>query len=315
MEHEQTRPGSPAWRAWLRPRSELLIPVMGTLFFLLMSGGEGPGAGLPLTAAVLVLAAIYVGWIIRAPERLPLPAKPPRPIERHDVWLTLGSVVAAIAVGAAISLASSAPGEAADESAYTLATYLGMLALIALTATAGLLAERGLPVDLLPALRQRSLHRVSYVLISAVFIAFVVMVVGGVLSSNVASGVASLLGEAPSVPSAGGMEAEPWLALLLDMLIGAGLFEELLFRAGIMTLIWRLTGKWGWGLIVSAALFGFYHITLSGLSGQFLEAPVYSVVSSAVMGLFLGYVYRKRGLATVVLTHALMNFASIMLFA
>lgn len=315
MEHEQTLSGRRGWWAWFKPHRELLIPVLGSVFFLLMSGSEGPGVGLPIMVAVLALAVVYVAWILRAPKKLSLPEKLPRPIEQRDIWRTLGSVATVIAVGAAISLLASALSDAADELSYTLAAYLGMLMLIALTATAGLLAERGLPVDLIPALRQRSLSRLGYVLISAVFITFVVMIVGGVLSSNVASGIASLLGEAPISQDAASVESGPWFALLLDMLIGAGLFEELLFRAGAMTLIWKFTKKWGWGLIVSSALFGFYHITLSSLSGQFLEAPVYSVVNSAVMGLFLGYVYRKRGLTTVVLVHALMNFVSIMLFA
>jgi len=31
-------------------------------------------------------------------------------------------------------------------------------------------------------------------------------------------------------------------------------------------------------------------------------------VSSTIRGVFLAYVYRKRGLATVVLVHALINF-------
>lgn len=316
MEGGQTSSSGSGWWGWFKPRSELLIPVLGVMFFLLMSGGEGSGMGLPVTAVVLALAAVHVVWVVRAPEKLPLPEKTPHPIERRDVWRTLGGVAAVVAAGAGVSLLTSALTGETGESSYTLATYLAMLALITLTGAAGLLAERGLSVDLLPALRGKSLSRLGYALISAVFIAFVVMVVGGVLSSNVASGVASLLGEAPvSQDAAAGMETGRWFVLFLDMLIGAGLFEELLFRAGVMTLVWRITGKWGWGLAVSAVLFGFYHITLSGLSGQFLAAPVYSVVNSAVMGLFLGYVYRKRGLTTVVLVHALMNFASIMLFA
>jgi membrane protease YdiL (CAAX protease family) len=316
MEHGQALSNGPGWWGWLKSRSELLIPVLGAAFFLLMSGGEGSGVDLPVTALVITLAAAHVVWVVRAPEKLPLPEKTPRPVERRDIWRTLGGVTAVVAAGAGISLLTSALSGETGESSYTLAAYLAMLALITLAATAGLLAERGLPVDLLPALRGKGLNRLAYALVSSVFIAFVVMVVGGVLSSNVASGVASLLGEAPiSQDAAAGMETERWFVLFLDMLIGAGLFEELLFRAGVMTLVWRITGKWGWGLFVSAVLFGFYHITLSGLSGQFLAAPVYSVVNSALMGLFLGYVYRKRGLTTVVLVHGLMNFASIMLFS
>jgi membrane protease YdiL (CAAX protease family) len=316
VERRQALSNGPGWWGWLKSRSELLIPVLGSVLFLLMSGSQGPGVGLPITALVLALAAAHVVWIVRVPEKLPLPEKTPRPVERRDIWRTLGGVTAVVAAGAGISLLTSALSGETGESSYTLAAYLAMLALIALTATAGLLAERGLPVDLIPVLRQRSFSRLGYALVSSVFIAFVVMVVGGVLSSNIASGVASLLGEAPvSQDAAAGMDTGRWFVLFLDMLIGAGLFEELLFRAGVMTLVWRITGKWGWGLAVSAALFGFYHITLSGLSGQFLEAPVYSVVNSALMGLFLGHVYRKRGLTTVVLVHGLMNFASIMLFS
>ncbi|MBN1121131.1 MAG: CPBP family intramembrane metalloprotease [Anaerolineae bacterium] len=302
----------PTWRNWLKPRYELLIPILGTIIFLLMNGGDSP-AGLPIIVLILLLAAAYVAWIVRTPEQLPLPQKSPLPVPRQDTLRVLLIVTAVVVVSAAIAVSTSLLFEDRSEGVSNLGLYLGSLVLIVISATAGLIAERTLPIDLIPVYRQRNLNRLGYVVVSVFFIAMVVMLVGGVLSSSIASGVASLFGEAPLTDEV--MEPQHWFLLFLDMLIGAGLFEELLFRAGIMTLVWKVTNKWGWGLVVSSVLFGFYHITLSSLSGAFLEAPIYSVVSSTVMGLFLGTIYRKRGLSTVVLVHALINFVGIMMFS
>jgi membrane protease YdiL (CAAX protease family) len=106
------------------------------------------------------------------------------------------------------------------------------------------------------------------------------------------------------------------LVLLLNLLIGAGLYEVLLFRLGIMTLVWRLTRGWGWGLLGSALLFGLYHITpLSGISTFYTASPVSTVLTSFSMGLIMGIIYRYRGFSSAVLVHGLGDWVVIMLLA
>jgi membrane protease YdiL (CAAX protease family) len=310
----------PKWRnlglwAWFKPRIEILVPVIGLVLFLLMNGSGDRPAGLPVLAGICVLAGVYSTLIVRTPK-FSNPAKQPQQIEKQDAWKTLGQVALVVIGAAAIAILTSMSSQEDSESSSSLGMYLIILLIIIGTATAGLLAEKTLPVDLLPLFRQRDLNRVLYVLSAALFITMLVMIVGGILSSNIGQAVSSLVGETPPTQDAGeGFDRSQWPFLLLDMLIGAGLFEELLFRAGVMTLVWKLTKRWGWGLLISAVLFGFYHITLSSLSNHFLEAPAYSVVSSAVMGLILGCIYRYRGLSMVILVHALNNFVGLMMFS
>lgn len=105
------------------------------------------------------------------------------------------------------------------------------------------------------------------------------------------------------------------LILLVNLVIGAGIFEELLFRVGIMTLVWGLARRWGVGLIVSAILFGVYHLSpISGID-SYLTAPVSVFLNSFTIGIFTGLVYRFRGFTTTVLMHSLGDWMMIMIFS
>ena len=65
---------------------------------------------------------------------------------------------------------------------------------------------------------------------------------------------------------------------------------------------------WRRGLLASSVCFGLYHISLSGMSDYFLQAPVIAVVESFGAGLANGVIYRYRGFTTAVLVHALGNW-------
>ncbi len=299
---------------WIKLRAELIVPVLGLVLFYLINGDANRPATIPVWILVGILTVVYAWLIVREPQKTP--EKEPRTIEKRDIWRTLRTV-AAVVIGAAMIqiMTSMSEEDTSDGSSNSLIIYLVMLVLIIGFGTAGFLAEKGLKVDLLPVIRRRDFKHILYVLAAGFFIAVVVMVIGGGLSNNIGEAVGSLFGEVSREQSDSGfMPGVGWPSLFLDMLIGAGLFEELLFRAGIMTLVWKLTKGWGWGLVVSAILFGFYHITMSSLSGYFLEAPIASVVSSAIMGLVLGSIYRYRGLTMAVLVHALTNFIGLMMF-
>lgn len=300
---------------WIKTRAELIVPLSGLVLFYLINGQANQPATIAVWILVGVLAVVY-GWLIVAEPQKP-PTKAARPIEKSDIWRTLRTVAVVVIVAAAISIMLSVfEGDTSGDSNNSLITYLIMLVLIIGLGTVGFLAEKGLESDLLPVFRRRDIKHILYVLAATFFVAIMVMIIIGTLGQNVGEAVGSLFGEVPMERDASDFFlGTPWPVLFLEMLIGAGLFEELLFRAGIMSLVWKLTKKWGWGLLLSAILFGFYHITMSGLSGYFIEAPIASVVSSMIMGLALGSIYRYRGLTMVILVHTLNNFIGLMMFS
>jgi len=80
-----------------------------------------------------------------------------------------------------------------------------------------------------------------------------------------------------------------------------------------MTIVWRITRGWGWGLMVSALFFGLYHITpLSGISTYYTGSPVTTVLTSFTMGIIMGAIYRYRGIITAVRVHGLGDWVVIM---
>ena len=109
---------------------------------------------------------------------------------------------------------------------------------------------------------------------------------------------------------AGGMITEQGLGTRFVMSLGAGVWEETVFRLGIMTgvavLLERVLGLGRWvavavALIVSAVLFSaMHHIPPYG---DALHIGVF--VFRVLAGCFFGLVYWFRGFAIVVYTHAL----------
>jgi membrane protease YdiL (CAAX protease family) len=109
---------------------------------------------------------------------------------------------------------------------------------------------------------------------------------------------------------AGGVIAEQGMGTRFVMSLGAGVWEETVFRLGIMTgvavLFERVFGFGRWiaillGLIVSAVLFSaMHHIPPYG---DPLHVGVF--VFRALAGCFFGLIYWSRGFAIAVYTHAL----------
>ena len=109
---------------------------------------------------------------------------------------------------------------------------------------------------------------------------------------------------------AGGMIAEQGLGTRFVMSLGAGVWEETVFRLGIMTgvavLLERVLGLGRWvavvvALVVSAVLFSaMHHIPPYG---DRLQVGVF--VFRVLAGCFFGLVYWFRGFAIAVYTHAL----------
>ncbi|MBN2045633.1 MAG: CPBP family intramembrane metalloprotease [Anaerolineales bacterium] len=296
----------------IRERLELLVAAAGLLMFWMIqqfSENQMPVWAAPI---VLVLAGVYVSIILWKPIRLP--EKDSQPLSWGAVLkagrVTLPVVVISAGINILVSLISP------SESNPSLIWFFVYLILLVGLGSAGLAAERSLEADLFPVLRSLEFRWIIYVLVAALFLTFTQLFVDN-LFDDLFTRIGLAFGDSHVDPGSAAreFEARSPLVLLLKMLIGAGIFEELLFRVGIMTLVWSLTRRWKLGLLVSAVLFGFYHITpFSGME-TYLAAPVSAVLSSFTVGLFTGLVYRYRGFTAVVLMHSLGNWVMIMLFA
>jgi membrane protease YdiL (CAAX protease family) len=274
------------------------------------SNGKLPAVGLLVFACAAAIA--YAALVVWSP--MPLPSKAPRRMTSSEVKRT--AVIVTVIVLVALLLLASLPTTSGRSGSGGLVS-LFTLALIIALGTAGLAAERTLPEDLFPEVRRREFRRLFYVIAAALFLTVLTQLWGSVWS-GFARQMGSALGETP--PPDRNMisqfAAYNPLQLLLYFLIGAGLFEEFLFRLGIMTLVWALTRRWEWGLLASALLFGLYHISpINGLSQYNLQAPVITVVKSFGMGLANGLIYRYRGFTAAVLVHTLGNWLLVMILS
>lgn len=116
-----------------------------------------------------------------------------------------------------------------------------------------------------------------------------------------------VIGALPLVP---GTSEEAFSGLVMSL--GAGFYEELAFRVGLFGVValgirvvwgagligWTLTA--GWAVVAALAFSGWHHI---GPMGDAFDLTVFTY--RAVCGLFLTAVYRLRGFAPAVWTHAL----------
>lgn len=242
----QTRTSASPWRkglAWLRARGEIIAPVLGLpLFFMMTSSNNGPVDALQ-QALVYGLAAAYAALVLWSP--MTLPAKAPQPVTRAGLKQAALIVAPAVTVGLLIlvvmSLLSGGTGAGKSSAGWTLLAFL----LAAALGAVGVAAEKALPVDLFPEFRRREARRLAYVIVAALFVDLLARFWGN-LFGGVAEAIGRGLGEArPDMQSAAStFDVSNPLLLFLNLLIGAGLFEELLFRVGIMTPLWALTRRW-----------------------------------------------------------------------
>ena len=135
----------------------------------------------------------------------------------------------------------------------------------------------------------------------------------GVVVGGVTRGVLRLV-HPLAVPS--GRELDWWTRLMLSL--GAGLYEELLFRvllvgalaAGARALLgWRATTAGVAAAVLGAAIFSAFHYI--GPYGDRLE--VYSFVFRMVAGLFFSGLYLARGFGITAWTHALYDVSLLLM--
>jgi membrane protease YdiL (CAAX protease family) len=105
-----------------------------------------------------------------------------------------------------------------------------------------------------------------------------------------------------------------WMVFFL-LLAGAGIAEEMTYRLVCLSLIWKLTNRKWLAILLSALLFGVYHLTpLSGMYRTNWQFPISQFIASTLIGLVWGYLFVKRGFETAVLGHTLSDWLPIMLF-
>lgn len=298
--------------AKIRSRLEVLAAAVGLLMYWMIVQFSETALAPWVHVVVLGLAGVYLYLIMSRPMRLP--EKEPQLFDWDAVIRAGRTIVPAALAAAAVNIVLSLFSQ--SESSNSFGWFLGYLVLLIGLGSAGLAAERSLPVDLFPVIRKRTPRWIAYVLTAALFLTLTLMFVDN-LFGDLFTAIGQAFGdrELPMSAVISGFDAGSPVVLLLHLVVGAGIFEELLFRVGIMTLVWRLTRGWSWGLLVSSILFGLYHLTpFSGMEA-YLAAPVSAFLNSLLAGLVTGLVYRWRGFTAAVLMHSLGNWIVILLFS
>jgi membrane protease YdiL (CAAX protease family) len=98
-------------------------------------------------------------------------------------------------------------------------------------------------------------------------------------------------------------------------LSGAGIGEETPFRLVFLSFIWKVTGRKWLAILLSALVFGAYHLTpLNQMYLIFWQFPISQFVAGTLIGLVWGFLFTRRGYETVVLGHTLSDWIPVMLF-
>lgn len=105
-----------------------------------------------------------------------------------------------------------------------------------------------------------------------------------------------------------------WL-LFFTLLYGAGIAEETMCRLIFLSLFWKLTNKKWFAIILSALLFGLYHLTpLNSMYKVYWGFPISQFVTATIGGIVYGYIYTKRGYETAVIGHTFSDWLPILIF-
>ncbi len=105
-----------------------------------------------------------------------------------------------------------------------------------------------------------------------------------------------------------------WL-MFFPLLGGAGVAEETTYHLVILSVVWKLTNRKWLSIVVSALVFGAYHLSpLDSMYRVFWQFPISQFTASALIGLVWGYLFTKRGFGTAVLGHTLSDWLPMMVF-
>lgn len=141
--------------AWLKARLEVIVPLLAVpTFFAMVELTQGEVKAWQ-TVLVYGLALVYIGVVVWSP--MGLPAKAVLPVDREITRKVILTVTAVVLAGAAslviLSLAAADSGEGKTRLPY----FVLSLLLIIFLGSGGVIAERGLTIDMGLILRYRGL--------------------------------------------------------------------------------------------------------------------------------------------------------------
>jgi len=176
--------------------------------------------------------------------------------------------------------------------------------LIGLAVARGIRGFEPLPDARMLLERARPWPHITLRLALTLVIALVAGAVGLVIGSVGIDIGRELFGEVNRSAEAAGMLPGSKLQTFFLLLAGAGIAEETTYRLVALSLVWRWTGRRWLAILVSAALFGAYHLSpLSGMYLVFWQFPVSQFLGSMLIGILWGFLYARRGYETAVLGH------------
>ena len=184
--------------------------------------------------------------------------------------------------------------------------------LIGLTLARSMSGYEPLPVMQSLIQRERVWRSIGLMIGIALILVLPVLIIGSVgLSIG-----RQLVGETNRSAEAMGMlPSNKWLTFFL-LLSGAGIAEETTYRLVFLSLFWRVTRRRWLAIILSAMLFGAYHLTpLNGMYRVFWQFPISQFLASTLIGIVWGYVFVKRGYETTVLGHTFSDWIPFILFS
>jgi membrane protease YdiL (CAAX protease family) len=134
-----------------------------------------------------------------------------------------------------------------------------------------------------------------------------------------------LLNRGAAVSNAAGQGAEIWHMLGVDIVtgIGAGIFEELIFRLILICLLMLIFQDFlkmekkpavVLSVVISAILFSAHHHIFFA-NGQFYQGDTFTVgkfVFRAIAGVYFAILYAVRGFGVTAGTHALYNIFAVL---
>lgn len=183
--------------------------------------------------------------------------------------------------------------------------------MIGLALAYSIIGYEPLPVTQAVIRNEKWIASFAHMLGAAIAVVIAAIFVNGLLWSV----LLRLFGETMSNPEGFASFVPPnaWQSFFL-LFAGAGIAEETTYRLVCMSLFWRLTRRPWIAIILSALLFGAYHLSpLDALYHQYWERPLTVFTLSTIMGGVMGYVYLKRGYESAVLGHTLGDWIPMLL--
>ena len=184
-------------------------------------------------------------------------------------------------------------------------------ALIGLALARGIADYEPLPVVRSIVRRERAWRSAGLMVVIALLLVPVSMVLGGI-GMDIAQ---QIFGETNRTAEAMGTFPANEVAAFFLLLAGAGIAEETIYRLVCLSLLWRWTRRRWLAIVLSAVVFGAYHLSpLDSMYRVFWQFPISQFLASTLIGIVWGTVFARRGYETAVLAHTLSDWLPFLIF-